>query len=290
MKSNRFFNESWLKVLMEPSKWRIVSSLFPAEAPAITDERHRRWLKRNTDSHARREIMMCLEGECVFSHENTQYACTPGTIFLIDKNEKHDSFYPRQTNGVFHLWMCLVEGIVTNAVVSVNKGRYTPLNNVRKPVTRRLEAVRLLYSTWDELHGFSANDLPERYKHQKIHVALSAFLTELVGLGYKEPESDSDSSKHQKQVIDIIKAHIVDTGGRDLSLDQLAHTAGYSKYHFLRMFKKHTGHTIHSFINQQRIAVTRERLHSGYRKNEIAEELGFSSPAVFSRWYNQHFK
>jgi len=286
-KSNRFFTDKNLEVLLEPKQWSIVSSLFPIEVPAIEDKLHQHWLAANCDSHSNREILICLGGNCIVSHRNMLYHCKPGTILLFGRNEMHDSFYPPTTSGVNHLWLSLVKGSVIPSLISVSNGCYSRVNSEREPVLHTSNAVNLLNSTWNALQDNPENREPAKLKCQKMVAALAAVLLELVSTGYHLPEDVSDCKKHQKQVIELIKAHIVETGGSGANLEQLAHTAGYSKFHFLRMFKRHTGCTVHSFINQQRIIVTRELLNSGYRKNEIADQLGFSSPAVFSRWYNQ---
>jgi AraC-like DNA-binding protein len=104
-------------------------------------------------------------------------------------------------------------------------------------------------------------------------------------LGFvEEREGATDSVKRREKVVDAIKEHIQESAGAGVSLDRLAVISGYSKYHFLRMFKDRTGTTVHEYVNQCRMAKCRELLSEGARKSEISDILGFSSPATFSRW------
>lgn len=286
---NRFFTDKELKIIWKPSEWKLVCSGFPAEAPRVDDELHRGWLRDHLDAHVFREILFCLSGECVFSHQGILYDVHPGTLLLLNQFESHDDFYPARTSGT-HLWLALVGGAVLVNLFTIRDGRIRRKISDRKQFPPMSHAVKFLYSAWDELDAAENLELPLEFKRQKIITAVSGVTLELVSAGYRNPETPTDSLRHQKQVMNLIKNLIVETGGNGVNTDQLARTAGYSKFHFQRLFKRHVGCTVHYFINQQRVKTTRDLLAKGLRKNEIADQLGFSSPAVFSRWFNQHFK
>lgn len=74
-------------------------------------------------------------------------------------------------------------------------------------------------------------------------------------------------------------------------LDELAQIAGFSKFHFHRIFRAVTGETILQCIT--RIKMERAAaylLHSPAASiTDIAYHYGFAAPAVFSRSFKQHF-
>ena len=72
--------------------------------------------------------------------------------------------------------------------------------------------------------------------------------------------------------------------GRGVTLDMLARISGYSKFHFLRLFQRCTGQTVHTYIDHCRRQRVEAMLQQGCAKKEIAAALGFSCPAAFSRW------
>lgn len=77
--------------------------------------------------------------------------------------------------------------------------------------------------------------------------------------------------------------------GRPPSLDELAELASMSPRHFARRFESLLGCTPHAYITARRFACAREMLlQERLKTHEIAEALGFSSPATFSRWFSQH--
>lgn len=75
---------------------------------------------------------------------------------------------------------------------------------------------------------------------------------------------------------------------RDLSLEQIAAHAGLSAFHFAREFRNSTGQAPHQYALDQRIARAKRLLaQKGLSVQEVAFEVGFSSPANFVRAFRQ---
>ena len=73
------------------------------------------------------------------------------------------------------------------------------------------------------------------------------------------------------------------------SLDELAEKAGYSKYHFSRLFKKQTGRSPWQMVIERKIEKAKEMLLGTHLTvKEIASELDFEHPDYFARMFNRH--
>ena len=81
-----------------------------------------------------------------------------------------------------------------------------------------------------------------------------------------------------------IRRHIETANGKGCGLDSLARIAGYSKYHFLRLFHKHIGMTLHEYVDRCRRQAYRRLAADGLRQNAIADALGFAHPSTLTRW------
>jgi AraC-like DNA-binding protein len=79
---------------------------------------------------------------------------------------------------------------------------------------------------------------------------------------------------------------ILDQLANNLTLDDLAHTAGLSRYHLLRSFKQAYGQTPHAFQLDQRINQGKQLLKRGGSLADVAHSLGFADQSHFQR----HFK
>lgn len=88
-------------------------------------------------------------------------------------------------------------------------------------------------------------------------------------------------------VIDHVREHLND----DLSLDTLADVAGFSRFHFHRVFKSVTEETISDMVMRLRLerAAALLRAKPKLPITDAAFECGFKSVAVFSRAFKKHF-
>lgn len=105
-------------------------------------------------------------------------------------------------------------------------------------------------------------------------------------------ESDhnlSDSSFRTDYYIDektVNKAinYITDNYQNRISLFDIANETNYSPYHFLRLFKRHTGRTPFEFLVDVKIEKAREMLRkTDCTISQICDLCGFSSLSYFSR-------
>ena len=92
------------------------------------------------------------------------------------------------------------------------------------------------------------------------------------------------NKKEFKQIIksacEFIHAHYRD----DLTLTQMAEYTNLSISHFSSLFKRYTGETLITYINQVRVEKAKELLRNTNDKiYTIAEEVGFSSQSYFIR-------
>ena len=74
-----------------------------------------------------------------------------------------------------------------------------------------------------------------------------------------------------------------------LTLDDAADFAGYSKYHFARIFKEYTGMGFYTYYMRQRMLLCRELLGDRTLSvTEVALRTGFESIATFNRVFRQY--
>ena len=75
---------------------------------------------------------------------------------------------------------------------------------------------------------------------------------------------------------------------RPLDLDELAATAHFSRYHFLRAFRRAFHATPHEYLTRKRMERARELLaNSNHTVTEICFEVGFESLGSFSMLFHR---
>jgi AraC family transcriptional regulator len=99
------------------------------------------------------------------------------------------------------------------------------------------------------------------------------------------PRVDALAAVHR--AIDHVQAHL----GGSVVLEDVAHAAGFSPFHFHRVFKALMGETLHSFVQRQRLerALTMMSRAGSGTLTEIALATGFASSSDFSRAFKQRY-
>ncbi len=277
------FDEASLDVMLDSKCWKIACSQLPLEVPQSSSEKHDRWLKKNTDRHLHREILLALKGNSLNSLNGTSYLCSPGSLFLFDKLEEHDRAYSLMNENIDHLWLHFLKVKVAARIVRIKNHRIEYSGH--ELIIEDKNLILLMQKIWDSL---KSSKLSDDMKRKKLISIISLFMLELVERDLNYDSAAGNIKTYQAQTIDMIKEHIVNTSGKNLTIDKLSRLAGYSKFHFLRLFKEYTGESVHKYINTIRISKVKSMLNDGYNKKEIAEELGFSCASSFSHWLRKN--
>ncbi len=87
-----------------------------------------------------------------------------------------------------------------------------------------------------------------------------------------------------QDIIDYIEAHLF----MELSLSTLAKQAGFSEFHFLRVFQAMTGTTVMDYLRKRRLICAANKVaYSNERLLDIALDCGFSTPETFTRAFRR---
>lgn len=136
---------------------------------------------------------------------------------------------------------------------------------------------------WRELEQPSpAGKLYAQAAAQLLAVHLVRHYTS-AGTAIKEPTHGRLAPRQLQRVHDFVEAHL----SQDLGLDALARQAGFSPYHFTRLFREATGETPHQFVLCRRIERARRLLENpDLPLGQVALATGFAHQSHLAR----HFK
>src|SRR5450631_1295715 len=85
--------------------------------------------------------------------------------------------------------------------------------------------------------------------------------------------------------------HVVSNLAQPLRLEEVSKAAGFSPFHFHRVFKAFLGETLNQFVKRQRLERALFLMsHAPQRSlTDLALDCGFSSSSDFSRSFKQHY-
>lgn len=116
----------------------------------------------------------------------------------------------------------------------------------------------------------------------KIETNLISSLSYLIK-NYTNSTKEDSLCFNQKGIISTSLEYINDTINENINLDTLANVSKLSKYHFLRVFKQHTGLTPHHYILTLKVQKARNMIIQGNGLLNTSYELGFSDQSHFIR-------
>jgi AraC-like DNA-binding protein len=281
--AENIFDEASLLIMLDSKSWKIACSQLPIETPLLSTKEHNLWLKKNTDKHLHREILLVLKGNSLNSLNGKSYLCSPGSLFLFDELEEHDRAYSSINEDIDHLWLHLIEDKIAARIVKIRNHHLEYCGH--DLVIEDKNLISLVVEAWDSL---KSSKLSDELKRKKLVSRIFVFILELVERDLNGDSTSGSTKTYQAQTIDMIKEYIISISGKNLTIDKLARIAGYSKFHFIRLFRQHTGESIHKYINSVRISKVKSMSTAGCRKKEIGDKLGFSCASAFSRWYKKN--
>lgn len=101
-------------------------------------------------------------------------------------------------------------------------------------------------------------------------------------------EAQDGEPRPAHPLVDRIRSYVDAHLDADLCLENIARAAHVSPSHCSRTFSRYAGLSISAFVAQRRVEKAVEFLEDTYLSvTDIAESLGFSSPAYFASWFKR---
>ncbi len=142
--------------------------------------------------------------------------------------------------------------------------------DIRRSIGHIMEEIYTLY--------FEFGVLSDIYVYMKL-LSLLTHIRE-----YQLSKFRMDDSEKYSDTIHRVFGYIEQNYMNDISLESLADIAGYSACHFSRIFKKYSGTTFISFLNNRRVSAAELLLlEENASVTDAAARVGFSSLTTFNR-------
>ena len=236
----------------------------------------------STHWHTAIELIMPVSNFYTVTIGKTTYRLMEGEILIIPPGELHELIAP--TEGVRRILLfdfSLISNLrgFSNIVSVLNQPRL--ISEATAP-----DILPQLQTLFDEITSEynSKNTLREAAIYGLI---IQMFV--LLGRKYMSTENLFPDVKvnKQKEYIDkfnLIFEYINNNFMEDISLEAIADVAGFSKFHFSRLFKQFTDMSFYDYLNQRRVKEAEKYLlNPSLSITEIALRSGFSSISTFNR-------
>lgn len=239
------------------------------------------WNAVNAHSHGFDEILVCLQGPHWYGIDGSPKRFESGAVELLPKMRPHDSGYTPLHGPGIDLWLHLLpHGYATmNFFCLCEDGLGAPLALPSPSIGPLKGEIQKLYSLLErpDLPATGGSAKAQRYIVYLVHELLDWLAS---GACVSPALGNATVMENIKRYID---RNLVDA----LSLSDLAKVAGYSPFHFHRLFVEFEGRTPRQYVEERRLKCACELMKCGKSVTSAAMDAGFASPAQLDRVFRR---
>jgi len=235
-----------------------------------------RWdgLKRGDKEFCFWQYTLKGRGELKFKDEI--YSVKPGDAMLLTVPEDHCYYFPQDSNE----WEFIFVTIYGRETMRIFRQLQKQTGVIAKFDKKSLPVQK----AFDICHKSERNEIDNQY----IASALSYdFLMSLVA--YMRPAGQGE--KGPPEFINKVNEYCLKNVDKAVCVNDMAKCAGYSRYHFTRLFKEYTGSSPQYFMNELRIRMAVRLLQTEQLSvKEIAQRCGFEDVSYFCKIFRKFQK
>ncbi|EHI74705.1 transcriptional regulator, AraC family [Streptococcus criceti HS-6] len=242
--------------------------------------------------HPELEISYISMGKGIYHINDEAFDCQTGAIMLIQPNAMH-SIQPASEQELISDTFSIHLDNLGRSIIDKYSQRYLqPLHNGHFKLTPRIQPSMIGYQAIKDC----LFEIFELVSQQSLYfdMLLKSKCHELLYLLFKyryinRHYTDNTYQNYQKlkELIDYINEHYAE----HLTISFLADYFGYSRTHFMSIFKQHTGSSCLEFILQVRLNRACELLlQTNHSIQDITSQVGFANQSNFNRQFKKYYK
>ncbi len=235
--------------------------------------------------HNEVELILIVSGNLKIKFHNdiqSMINCAPGDIILISPGTLHEYLSDTPDGEKLILLFDIGGYSQVSSLVPLLKTLPPYVHITQKD--HPLEDARLHNYFWeiDRLYGES-----DEFLQISVYSLVTLILAQIGSMHLEDTPAPVEPSDNQHKNIDkivLVTNYIDSHRSDDMTVEQLADLAGFSKFHFERMFKSYMGISCYQYITKRRILMAKELLgDTDLSVMDIALQSGFFSLSTFNR-------
>ena len=235
-----------------------------------------------THDHSAVEILLTLEGMVTYTIEDKIYQVRKGEILIVPPDTLHSLTMGEGSSR--YLFLFESDAIMTMRDIKSMATYFHKPFHLRDGSDAHVRIRELL---------LRAREAYEKRELMWNTMCYSCILRVYATLGQRylsgiKPRTGDNMRNMDSEVINAVMTYINNHYREELSLEDVAKFAGFSRYYFSRSFKRQTGYSFKDYLCQKRLQVAMDLLIRTNRSmRDVAIESGFGSVATFNRVFRE---
>ena len=238
--------------------------------------------------HKEMELIYIKKGKGLIQIETKSFEGEPGDIFVVTPGTLHAIHrikgYSMEYENIIFEMDFLGEGAADlcagEFLVPLASGRLLPPACIRKG-EEHYEALKRCLVQMEELC---------EKKEKGYELGVKAAVLQMIFLLIRKYPSIEEISSPDRERLKEVLQEIGEKINQSLNVSDMAKFCGLSESHFMRWFKKMTGDSFASYINDRRLANAAEALRRTDDKIlSVSQDAGFTNLSNFNRQFKKRY-
>lgn len=234
------------------------------------------------------EIIMPVSNGYSIQCKNTRYDLREEDILFVQPGVLHECIAP-PCGRRFFCQISLPAPLISSKMNAGMSLLLPPVMQITPELDKALhhEVCTLLHQTYqvDSSASFLTDFTKALSVMQIIHLVYAFFEKNAIPYEKGSTLKMEIFTQLQQACHDIFESY-----AEDLSLDSIARKIGFSKYHFARLFKAHTGKSFYRYLNSVRMSNAQSMLTDpDISITAIAYSVGYTSMSSFIRMFKDFY-
>lgn len=228
--------------------------------------------------HRSIEIFALFEGELEFYINEVRYPLHPGEFMLVNSNEIHSIHSPKKNLTV-----------VLQIPLATFEKYYTDEKFIYFSHSSRLQDEEVMKVIRSMYEIYAKKEVGYELQVQSLFFTLIYLLV----TKYRKTDVDAEMVKSNKKLMRLssITDYMKKNYNKDLSLESLAQTFGYSPTYLSRMFQKYAKTNYKSYLDNLRLEhAYKDLMNTEMSISMIASQNGFPNSKAFSKVFQKKYK
>ena len=233
-------------------------------------------------SHDALEVFICIQNNYEGHANNKTYMLKEGDILIIPPNMLHE--YINDKPGVRFIYLVeMNEFFKSHDYKSIEPMFFDAFLCNQETCPDVYDTIYSLFMDMNKVY-FTNSTFWETEVYSKIY---QVFI-EIARHAENAVKTETYNSSQSMIRITALLRYLDINYAEDMSTEQAAEYTGFSKFHFMRMFKLQTGYTFHDYLTLKRIHTAEQLLVTDMPITDIAFQTGFNTLPSFCRAFKKY--